>query len=168
MKIEDMKKNDEFLIKTITGKEIPGECKIRCRYKMMVQFAKIYGFIDPKYVGPEEEGIIACRAFANYYSINSLYFLVPGFKIVQEGKERPFLQDMSRFPSIHVGNKYNWDGCVDVKNGDVLISRVRWSKIWLVEKSMNLFWELLLTVKNQNDELVCRVTNTSMVRGGGY
>ncbi|HEC37161.1 MAG TPA: hypothetical protein ENI29_02930, partial [bacterium] len=60
--IEEMKKNADFLIKNLPGKDVPGSAKINVRYKNLVNFAKCFGITDPKYVGSEEEGIVACHA----------------------------------------------------------------------------------------------------------
>ncbi len=165
-KNEEMKKNAEFLINTLQGIDIPGSARFKCRYKKMVNFAKIYGITDPKYIGPEEEGVTACHAFANSFAVNAFYILVPGLKVKQNGEERPLVLNPNKL--LHAGNKYNWEGCVDIKNGDVLTSTGKISKVWLVEKSMILFAELLLTVKNQNNELICKVTSSAAIRPGGY
>ena len=161
-----IKKNAEFLIKTLKDMEIPGSAKFKCRYKKMVDFAKIYGIRDLKYIGPEEEGIIACHAFANSFAVKAFYTLIPGLKITQNGEERPLVLKPNKL--LHAGNKYNWEGCVDIKNGDALTATGKISNVWLVEQNMILFAELLLTVKNQNDELVCKVTSSAAIRPGGY
>jgi len=166
MNVEEMKKNADLLINTLKDIEIPGSAKFKVRYKKMVNFAKIYGITDPKYVRPEEEGVIACHGFANSFAVNAFYILVPGLKVSQNGEERPLVMNPNKL--LHAGNKYNWDDCVDIKNGDVLTAKGKISKVWLVEKNMILFAELLLTVKNQNDELVCKVTSTAAIRPGGY
>ena len=69
---------------------------------------------------------------------------------------------------LHGGQKYDWEGCVDVKPGDKLNITAKWGKVWLNEKNMILFTELLVTVKNQNNELVCKPVVTAMIRPGGY
>jgi len=163
---EQIKKSAEFLVNNLSGKDIPGTARFKVRYKKMVNFAKIYGITDLKYVGPEEEGVIACHAFANSFAVNAFYILVPGLKVSQNGEERPLVLNPNKL--LHAGNKYNWEDCVDIKNGDVLVATGKISKVWLVEKNMILFAELLLTVKNQNDELVCKVTSTAAIRPGGY
>ncbi len=166
MNVEEMKKNADLLINKLKDKEIPGSARFKVRYKKMVNFAKIYGITDLKYVGPEEEGVIACHGFANSFTVNAFYILVPGLKVSQNGEERPLVMNPNKL--LHAGNKYNWEDCVDIKNGDVLTSKGKISKVWLVEKSMILFAELLLTVKNQNDEFVCKVTSNAAIRPGGY
>lgn len=163
---EEIKKNAEFLIQNLANKEVPGHANVSVRYKNLVEFAKIYGITDPKYIGPEEDGIVACHAFANYFTVKALYKLLLGMKLVQNGKERPFLLNPGKL--LHAGNKYNWEDCVDVKPGDKLKITAKWGKVWLIEKTMVLFAELLVTVKNQNDELVCKPTVTVAVRPGGY
>ncbi|GAG92883.1 unnamed protein product, partial [marine sediment metagenome] len=85
MNEEEMKKNAEFLINILPGKELPGTARVRCSYKDLVKFAKVYGITDPKYVGPEEDGIVACYAWANAYSVKSLYKLALGMKLEQDG-----------------------------------------------------------------------------------
>ncbi|MBY8991791.1 MAG: MaoC family dehydratase N-terminal domain-containing protein [Candidatus Lokiarchaeota archaeon] len=164
--IEEMKNNAKFLIETLPGKEVPGSVRINVRYKNLVNFAKCFGITDPKYIGPEEEGIIACHAYANAYTIKGLYSLVPGAKIVKDGEERMLVKNPRLF--LHTGNIYNWEGCVDVKPGDKLTVTAKWGKLWLVEANMMLFAELITTIKNQNNELVCNVVVTAGIRKGGY
>ena len=163
---EEVKKNAKFLVENLAGAEIPGSAKVSVRYKTLVSFAKVYGITDPKYVGAEEDGIVACHAFANHFTVKALYKLLLGLKLTQDGKERPFLINTAKL--LHAGNKYNWEGWVDVKPGDKLKIRGKWGKVWVVEKNMILFAELLVDVKNQNDELVCNVTTNAAVRPGGY
>jgi len=164
--IEEMKKNAEFLIENLPGKDLPGSAKISVRYKNLVNFAKCFGITDPKYVGPEEEGIVACRAYANAYTIKSLYTLAPGAKLIQDGEERMLIKNPRMI--LHAGNKYNWEGCVEVKPGDKLIGTAKWGKVWLVESNMMLFAELITTIKNQKDKVVCNVIVTAGIRKGGY
>ncbi|KKL48697.1 hypothetical protein LCGC14_2322940, partial [marine sediment metagenome] len=38
--IEEMKKNADFLIENLPGKDVPGSAKINVRYKNLVNFAK--------------------------------------------------------------------------------------------------------------------------------
>ena len=57
--IEEMKRNAQFLIENLPGTDLPGTAKISVRYRNLVNFAKCFGITDPKYVGPEEEGIVA-------------------------------------------------------------------------------------------------------------
>ncbi len=162
----EIKKNAEFLVNNMSGKEVPGSAKIPIRYKQLVSFAQVYGITDPKYVGSEEEGIIACHAFANHFTVKALYKLLLGMKLEQDGEMRPFLKNPGKL--LHGGQKYNWEGCVDVKPGDKLEVKCKWGKVWVVEKNMVLFGELLVEVRNQNGELVCKPTVTAAVRPGGY
>ena len=166
MEPEDVKKNAEFLIQTLPGMDVPGSATVNCRYRNLVSLAKIYGIKDPKYVGPEEEGIIACHAWANAYTVKALFKLVLGIKLNQDGKERPFLINTNKL--LHAGNIYDWEGCVDVRNGDKLTGKAKWGDFWLVKESMMLFGYLNLEVKNQDDELVCSVSIRLAVRPGGY
>ena len=69
---------------------------------------------------------------------------------------------------LHAGNKYNWEGCVDVKPGDKLTATAKFGKVWLVDANMMLFAELITTIKNQNNEPVCNVVVTAGIRKGGY
>ncbi len=163
--IEDMKKNAEFLIENLSGKDLPGIAKINVRYKNLINFAKCFGITDPKYVGPEEE-VVACHAYANAYTIKSLYTLAPGAKLVQDGEERMLVKNPRMI--LHAGNKYNWEGCVDVKPGDKLIATAKFGKVWLVEANMMLFVELITKINNQNNEPVCNVVVTAGLRKGGY
>lgn len=163
---EQIKKNVEFLMKELPGMEIPGVAKVRCKYKKMVDFAKCIGITDKKYIGSEEESIIACPAFANSYTVKAFYTLIPGVKLVQDGLKR----DLALVPTklLHTSNKYNWENCVPIKPGDALIAKGTFGKVWVHEESMRLFVEMLLTVKNQNDELVCQITSGAAIAAGGY
>ncbi len=164
--IEEIKNNAEFLIENLPGTDLPGTAKINVRYKNLVNFAKCFGIKDPKYVGSEEEGIVACHAYANAYTIKSLYTLAPGVRLTKNGEERPLIKDPRMI--LHAGNKYNWEGCVDVKPRDKLTGTAKWGKVWLVEENMMLFAELITTIKNQDDETVCNVVVTAGIRKGGY
>ncbi|MHA1989258.1 MAG: hypothetical protein ACW98D_21760 [Promethearchaeota archaeon] len=144
--LEEIKKNAEFLIGNLPGTDLPGTAKINVRYKNLVNFAKCFGITDSKYVGSEEEGIVACHAYANAYTIKSLYTLAPGVQLTQDGKERPLIKNPRMI--LHAGNKYNWEGCVEVKPGDKLTGTAKWGKVWLVEENMMLFAELITTIKN--------------------
>ena len=161
-----MKKNADFLIKTLPGLTVPGSASVSCRYRNLVNLAKIYGITDPKYVGAEEDGIVACHAWANAYTVKALYKLVLNTKLIQDGKERQVLIDVGKL--LHAGNIYDWEGCVDVKNGDRLTGKAKWGDFWLVEESMTLFGYLHLEVRNQNDELVCNASPRIAIRPGGY
>jgi len=163
---EQINKNADFLIQNLANKEVPGSATVNVRYKTLVDFAKVYGITDPKYIGPEEEGIIACHAFANHFTIKALYKLLLGMKLVQDGKERPFILNPGKL--LHAGQKYNWDGCVDAKPGDKLKITAKWGNVWIVEKNMILFAELLTEVRNQNNELVCKPLVRAAIRPGGY
>ncbi|MFX1340463.1 MAG: MaoC family dehydratase N-terminal domain-containing protein, partial [Promethearchaeota archaeon] len=149
----EMKKNAQFLIENLSGKEIPGSHSLTVRYKSLVNFAKVFGITDPKYVGLEDE-VIACHAFANHYTIKSLYTLLLGMKLEQDGKERDFVLNLGKL--LHASQKYNWDGCVDIRPGDRLTATGKWGKVWLVEENMILFAQLIVEVRNQNNELVCK------------
>ena len=163
---EQIKKNAEFLIKNLAGTEVEGSVKISIRYKNLINFAKVYGIEDPKYVGSEEQGIIACHAFANFFTVKALYKLLIGVKLEQDGEIRPFILNVGKL--LHAGQKYDWEDCVDIKPGDKLTITAKWGKVWVVEKNMILFGELLVEVKNQNGELVCKPTVTAAIRSGGY
>ncbi|MFX1446083.1 MAG: MaoC family dehydratase N-terminal domain-containing protein [Promethearchaeota archaeon] len=161
----EMKKNAQFLIENLSGKEIPGSHSLTVRYKSLVNFAKVFGITDPKYVGSEDE-VIACHAFANHYTIKSLYTLLLGMKLEQDGKERDFVLNLGKL--LHASQKYNWDGCVDIRPGDRLTATGKWGKVWLVEENMILFAQLIVEVRNQNNELVCKPVVTAAIRSGGY
>jgi len=162
---EEIKENAQFLIDNYSNREISGKATVNIRYKDLVGFAKVYGITDPKYVGPEESGIIACHAFANHFTVKGLYKLVLGLKIEKDGEARPFLRDPGKL--LHAGQIYDWEGCVDVKPGDKLTVTGGWGKIWLVEANLILFAEFKVSVKNQNGELVCKPTIIAAVRPGG-
>ena len=166
MDIEEMKKNAQFLIDNIKGMDIPGSATFNIRYRTIVNFAKVYGITDPKYVGPEEGGVIACHAFANFFTIKALYKLLLGIKFNQDGKERGLALDLGKL--LHAGNQYNWEGCVDIKPGDKLIVTGKCVDARLVEKNMMFFTDFLVNVKNQNNEPVCNITISAGFRKGGY
>jgi hypothetical protein len=166
MDIEEMKKNAQFLIDNIKGVDIPGSTTVSIRYKNMVNFAKVYGITDSKYVASEEEGVVACHAFANYYTIKAIYKLLLGFKLNQDGKERGLAIDLGKL--IHAGNRYNWEGCVDVKPGDKLLVTGKCIDARLIEKNMLFLTDFLVNVKNQNNEPVCNITISAGFRKGGY
>ncbi len=161
-----MKSNAEFLIKNVKGVEIPGTVKVTIRYKSLVSFAKVYGITDPKYIGSEEDGVVACHAFANHFTIKAVYKLLIGFQVDQDGEPRAIMLDPGKL--LHTGNIYNWEGCVDVKPGDKLFITGSCEDVWLNETNMMLFYKFLVNVKNQNEEPVCRVVITAGVRKGGY
>ncbi|MFW9936073.1 MAG: MaoC family dehydratase N-terminal domain-containing protein [Candidatus Thorarchaeota archaeon] len=163
---EQIKKNADFLVSNLSGKEIPGSVKLSVRYKTLVDFAKVYGITDPKYTGSEEEGIVACHAFANNFTIKALYKLLLGMKLIQDGKERPFILNPGKL--LHAGQKYDWDECVDAKPGDKLEITAKWGKAWVIEKNMIFFADLHVEVKNQNGEMVVKPTVTAAIRPGGY
>ena len=166
MDSEQIKKNADFLMKNLSGIDVQGEAKFRCKYRKMVQFAKIYGYTDKKYIGDVEDEIIACPAFANAFTVKSFYILVPAAKIEQDGKMRPIALVPTKI--LHAGNTYHWENCVPIKAGDTITSKAKIGKVWVIEKSMMLFAELYLTAKNQNNELVCNVTSKVAISAGGY
>jgi len=166
MDIEEMKKNAIFLINNMKGMDIPGSTTVNIRYRNMVNFAKVYGITDPKYVGSEEQGVIACHAFANYFTIKAIYKLLLGFKLNQDGKERGIMLDPGKL--LHAGNRYNWEGCVDVKPGDKLTVTGKCVDAKLIEKNMLFITDFLVNVKNQNNEPVCNITISAGFRKGGY
>ena len=159
-----IKKNSAFLIENLPKVEIPGEAKIRCKYRKMVEFAKCFGYTNKKYIGSEEE-IIACPGFANSYTVKAFYTLIPAVKLEQDGKIRDMLLNPAKL--LHASNQYNWENCVPIKPGDVLIAKAKYDKAWVNEK-MVLFTQMHLIVKNQNDELVCNITSIGAIRPGGY
>ena len=148
------------------GMELPGYKTVNIRYRNMVNFAKVYGITDPKYIRSEEEGVVACHAFANYFTIKAIYKLLLGFKLNQDGKERGIMLDPGKL--LPAGTRYNWEGCVDVKPGDKLKVTGKCTDVKLVEKNMMLFADFLVHVKNQNNEPVCNITISAGFRKGGY
>ncbi|MFX0039294.1 MAG: MaoC family dehydratase N-terminal domain-containing protein [Promethearchaeota archaeon] len=166
MDIEEMKKNANFLIENLKGKDIPGSVTLNMRYRNMVNFAKVYGITDPKYIGSEEEGVVACHAFANFYTIKAIYKLLMGLKFNQDGKERGIALDLGKL--LHAGNRYDWEDCVDVKPGDKLTITGKCVDVRLVEKNMMLFTDFLVNIKNQNNEPVSNITISAAFRKGGY
>jgi len=163
---DEMKKSAEFLVKNLTGMEVEGTNSVSVRYKTLVNFAKIFGITDPKYVGSEEDGVIACHAFANHYVIKSLYKMLAGAKIEKDGQ---MVDPIKKFGKVlHAGQVYDFEGCVDIKPGDKLKVSAKFGKVWLVEDTMILYTELIMPVKNQNNELVCKATINAAIRPGGY
>ena len=102
MKPEEIKRNGEFLIDFLPDMEIPGSVKFRCRYKHMVKLAKCFGINDPIYIGPDENGIIACPAFANAFSAK-LYINMARIVFEQDGKKRGLVLDFKKL--LHAGNE---------------------------------------------------------------
>ena len=68
---------------------------------------------------------------------------------------------------LHASQTYHWENTVPIKNGDSLMAKASYEKAWVNER-MVLFTKLALTVKNQNDEMVFRVTTLAAIRPGGY
>jgi hypothetical protein len=161
---ENIKRNAEFLKKILPGMKIPGSVKFRCRYKHMVEFAECFGLTDPKYIGPDEDKVIACPAFANTFSAK-LYVNMATIRFAQDGKMRGFLLDFNKL--LQAANEYNWEGCVKIRPGDKLTITGEIGKIWTNEK-MRLFGEIHQTVKNQDGELVCKVKSVATIAPGGY
>jgi hypothetical protein len=164
MELNEIKKNAEFLINYLPGMEIPGEVKFRCKYKHMVAFAKCFGISDPRYIGPEEKGIIACPAFANAFSAK-LYINMAQIAFEQDDKQRGLVLDFKKL--LHAANEYDWEGCVKVKPGDILTIKGKIGKVWVNEK-LRLFGEILQTVRNQDGKLVCKVKSVATIAPGGY
>jgi len=161
---DTIKCNAEFLKKKLPGMEIPGSVRFRCRYKHMVEFAKCFGLKDPKYIGPDEDKVIACPGFANTFSAK-LYVNMATIQFEQDGKIRGFLLDYNKL--LHAANEYDWEGCEKIRPGDKLIITGEIGKIWVNEK-MTLFGEIFQTARNQNGELVCKVKSIAAISAGGY
>ncbi|MFO7796946.1 MAG: MaoC family dehydratase N-terminal domain-containing protein [Promethearchaeia archaeon] len=161
---ETIKRNAEFLQKKLPGMKIPGKVKFHCRYKHMVEFAKCFDLTDPKYIGPDEDKIIACPAFANAFSAK-LYVNMATIQFEQNGKTRGFLLDFKKL--LHAANEYDWEDCVKIRAGDKLTMEGEIGDIWVNEK-MRLFGEIFQRVKNQNGELVCKVKTIATIAPGGY
>ncbi|TFF90517.1 MAG: hypothetical protein EU548_02625 [Promethearchaeota archaeon] len=161
---ETIQENAEFLKKKLPGMKIPGKVHFRCRYKHMVEFAQCFGLTDPKYVDSEEKGIIACPAYANAFSAK-LYVNMATIRFEKDGKMRGFLLDFNKL--LHAANEYDWEGCKKIRAGDKLTIEGEIGNIW-VNKNMRLFGEIIQIVKNQNDELVCKVKSIATIAPGGY
>jgi len=161
---ETIKRNAEFLQEILPGMKIPGKVKFHCKYKHMVEFAKCFDLTDPKYIGSDEDKIIACPAFANAFSAK-LYVNMATIQFEQNGKIRGFLLDFKKL--LHAANEYDWEDCVKIRAGDKLTMEGEIGDIWVNEK-MRLFGEIFQRVKNQNGELVCKVKTIATIAPGGY
>lgn len=164
MRPEEIKKNAEFLIQTLPGMKIPSSVKFRCKYKHMVEFAKCFGISDPLYVGPIENEIIACPAFANAFSAK-LYVNMAQIILNQDGKQRGLVLDFKKL--LHAANEYDWEDCVKIKAGDILTIKGQIGKVW-VNKEMRLFGEIFQTITNQMGDLICKVKSVATIAPGGY
>jgi hypothetical protein len=164
MNSEEINKNAEFLIDFLPGMEIPGSVEFRCKYKHMVKLAKCFGINDPIYIGPEESGIIACPAFANAFSAK-LYINMARIIFEQDGKKRGLVLDFKKL--LHAGNEYDWEGCVKIRPGDILMIKGKIGNVW-VNEDMRLFGEIFQTIRNQDGNLVCKVKSIATIAPGGY
>jgi hypothetical protein len=164
MNPEEIKRNAKFLIDFLPGMEIPGSVKFRCNYKHMVKLAKCFGITDPIYIGQEENGIVACPAFANAFSAK-LYINMARIIFEQDGKKRGLVLDFKKL--LHAGNEYDWEACVKIKPGDMLLIKGNIGKVW-VNEDMRLFGEIFQTVRNQEGDLVCKVKSVATIAPGGY
>ncbi|MGV9205949.1 MAG: FAS1-like dehydratase domain-containing protein [Promethearchaeia archaeon] len=158
---EKVKKNAEFLIENLPGKEVKGKARFRVKYENLVNFAKCFDIEDPKYVGSEEE-IVAFPAFANAYFVKAFYKLVPGLRLEQNGRKRMVLLDPGKL--LHASQEYEF--IRDVKPGDKLTSTATVGDVW--EKNLRLFIELKLQSVNQNRDLVTKGTTVATIAPGGY
>ena len=92
--------------------------------------------------------------------------MLAGAKFEKDGQTINPIKNFGKV--LHAGQIYNFEGCVDIKPGDKLTISAKFGKVWLVDETMILYTELIMPVKNQNNELVCKATINAAIRPGGY
>ena len=161
MEQAQIEKNAKFLVENLPGTEIKGSVRYRVKYNDLVTFAKCYGITDPKYVGSEDE-IIAFPAFANAFTVKTLYNLIPSIKLEQDGVMRMLFINPGKV--LHASQEYEF--IKDMRPGDKLVSTASIGKVW--EKNLRLFVETFVKTKNQDGDVVVKGTLIFTIAPGGY
>lgn len=161
MEQAQIKKNAKFLVENLPGTEIKGSVRYRVRYNDLVNFAKCYGITDPKYVGSEDE-IVAFPAFANAFTVKTLYNLIPAIKLEQDGVMRMVFITAGKV--LHASQEYEFIS--DIRPGDKLVSTASIGKVW--ETNLRLFVEVFVDTKNQDGDVVMKGTLIFTIAPGGY
>jgi acyl dehydratase len=118
-------------------------------------YAKATDDMEPELFKKEDKKIVAPLAFTSVYWISSFASLG---NLIKEG----ILKDLSKL--LHGGQRYEF--LAPVKPGDKLELQVTIKNIYV--KNEMLFLVLNIPVKNQNNEMVSRVTTTFIIRPGGF
>ena len=161
MEQAQIEKNAKFLVEKLPGTKIKGSVKFRVKYKDLVNVAKCYGITDPKYVGSEDE-IVAFPAFANAFTVKTLYSLIPAIKLEQDGVMRMVFTNPGK--TLHASQEYEF--IKDIRPGDKLTSTASIGKVW--EKNLRLFIEFFVETKNQDGDIVIKGTAIYTTAPGGY
>jgi len=157
----EIEKNAKFLVENLPGTKVKGSVRYRVRYNNLVNFAKCYGITDQKYVGSEEE-IVAFPAFANTFTVKTLYHLIPSIKLEQDGVMRMVFINPRK--ALHASQEY--DFVKDICPGDKLVSTASIGKVWV--KNLRLFVEVFVDTKNQDGDVVVKGTLIFTITPGGY
>jgi len=156
-----IEKNAKFLVQNLPGTKVTKSVRFRVRYDDLVNFAKCYGITDPKYVGSEDE-IVAFPAFANAFTVKTLYTLIPSIKLEQDGKMRMVFINPGK--ALHASQEYEF--IKDIRPGDKLVSTITIGKVW--EKNLRMFIEIFVETKNQDGDIVVKGILIFTVSPGGY
>lgn len=156
-----IEKNAKFLVENLPGTKVKGKVRFRVRYNDLVNFAKCYGITDPRYVGSEDE-IVAFPAFANAFTVKTLYTLIPSIKLEQDGEMRMVFINPGK--ALHASQEYEF--IKDIRPGDKLVSTASIGKVW--EKNLRLFIEIFVETKNQDGNVVVKGIVIFTMASGGY
>lgn len=108
-----------------------------------------------EFLEKDDSKLVAPLAFTSVYWISSFTHLG---KLVGEG----IIKDLSKL--LHGGQRYEF--LAPVKPGDKLELQTEIKEIYV--KNNMLFLVFNITVKNQNDEMVSKITTTFIIRPGGF
>lgn len=118
-------------------------------------YAKATDDMKPEFLEKDDSKLVAPLAFTSVYWISSFIHLG---KLVSDG----IIKDPSRL--LHGGQRYEF--LKPVKPGDKLELQTEIKDIYV--KSNMLFLVFNITVKNQNNEMVSKITTTFIIRPGGF
>jgi len=118
-------------------------------------YAKATDDMKPEFLEKDDGKLVAPLAFTSVYWISSFASLG---KLGEEG----IIKDISKL--LHGGQRYEL--LAPVKPGDKLELQVEIKEIYV--KDNMLFLVFNIPVKNQNNEMVSRVTTTFIIRPGGF
>jgi acyl dehydratase len=118
-------------------------------------YAKATDETKPEFLEKDDRKLIAPLPFTSVYWISSFASLG---KLGEEG----IIKDISKL--LHGGQRYEF--LAPVKSGDKLELQVEIKDIYV--KNNMLFLVFNIPVKNQNNEMVSRVTTTFIIRSGGF
>ena len=118
-------------------------------------YAKATDDMKPEFLEKDDHKLVAPLEFTSVYWISSFAHLS---KLVEDG----IIKDFSRL--LHGGQRYEF--LKPVKPGDKLELQVQIKEIYV--KSNMLFLVFSIPVKNQNNELVSKLSTTFIVRPGDF